>query len=179
MSKTFTNAIIREIGRNFGKSISNSILKDSHSTPIRGVVAKGSRNNKYKNKLEKICKTWSIKGAKATFNVAQNIHLAFFELVDEAKEDNNIDLNEIHYLLLNFELAHNENIKIHRALIDLESKDLANKVDKLDDELFLFFKDLNEAFVLPKKPSGLFNNKKKKNWEYAKQLKDNLEKIEN
>ena len=32
---TFTNAIIREIGRNYGKAISNSLLGDKHSNPVR------------------------------------------------------------------------------------------------------------------------------------------------
>ena len=37
LGKTFTNAIVREIGRNYGKAISNSLMGDSHSTPVRMV----------------------------------------------------------------------------------------------------------------------------------------------
>ena len=32
---TFTNAIIREIGRNYGKAISNALLGDKHANPVR------------------------------------------------------------------------------------------------------------------------------------------------
>ena len=34
LASTFTNSIVREIGRNYGKSISNDLLGDSHSTPV-------------------------------------------------------------------------------------------------------------------------------------------------
>jgi len=37
LASTFTNSIVREIGRNYGKSISNDLLGDSHSTPVRMV----------------------------------------------------------------------------------------------------------------------------------------------
>ncbi len=37
LASTFTNSIVREIGRNYGKSISNNLLGDSHSTPVRMV----------------------------------------------------------------------------------------------------------------------------------------------
>ena len=33
LGKTFTNSIVREVGRNYGKAISNSLLGDKHSTP--------------------------------------------------------------------------------------------------------------------------------------------------
>ena len=35
LGKTFTNSIVREVGRNYGKAISNSLLGDKHSTPHR------------------------------------------------------------------------------------------------------------------------------------------------
>ena len=34
LASTFTNSFVREIGRNYGKSISNHLLGDSHSTPV-------------------------------------------------------------------------------------------------------------------------------------------------
>ena len=38
LASTFTNSIVREIDRNYGKSISNDLLGDSHSTPVRMVA---------------------------------------------------------------------------------------------------------------------------------------------
>ncbi len=35
MIDVFTKAIVREIGRNFGKTASSILLGDSHSTPYR------------------------------------------------------------------------------------------------------------------------------------------------
>jgi len=37
LGKTFTNSLVREIGRNYGKAASNYLLGDKHSTPIRMV----------------------------------------------------------------------------------------------------------------------------------------------
>ena len=55
LASTFTNSIVREIGRNYGKSISNNLLGDSHSTPVRMVGGSSSiahkRGRKYENKL--------------------------------------------------------------------------------------------------------------------------------
>ena len=51
LASTFTNSIVREIGRNYGKSISNDLLGDSHSTPVRMVGGSSSiarkRGRKY------------------------------------------------------------------------------------------------------------------------------------
>ena len=177
LGKTFTNSIVREIGRNYGKSISNSLLGNTHSTPVRVVNHLGhdTGGRNYKNKLEKICNTWTIKGPTATFNVAQNIHLAFFDLVEEANADNNIDLSETVQLMKSFEMAHKELVKIVGALRDLGKDDLASKADELDDRFFMFFVDLNKEFVLPERPTGIFRSKQKKNWDYASKVKDNIQ----
>ena len=42
LASTFTNSIVREIGRNYGKSISNDLVGDSHYTPVRMVGASSS-----------------------------------------------------------------------------------------------------------------------------------------
>ena len=44
LASTFTNSIVREIGRNYGKSISNDLLGDSHSTPVRMVGGSSSQS---------------------------------------------------------------------------------------------------------------------------------------
>lgn len=180
LGKTFTRSIVREIGRNYGKSISNSLLGNSHTTPVSvvGHLGEGSGGRNYKNKLDKICKTWTVKGAVATFNVAQNIYIAFFELVEEANSDNNIDIPEIVQLMHSFEQAHKEMVKISGAVKDLGKTDFYEKVDELDDRMFIFFIDFNDGFILPDKPKGLFKGKQKKSWEIAKKVKDNLQEWE-
>ena len=92
LASTFTNSIVREIGRNYGKSISNNLLGDSHSTPVRMVRGGQTditrkRGRIYENKLDEYLQKFSIKGATATFNQGQNIFNAYFELAEEALPD--------------------------------------------------------------------------------------------
>jgi len=46
LGKTFTHSIARDIGRNYGKAASNSLLGDKHSTPIRIVGGSQKAMNK-------------------------------------------------------------------------------------------------------------------------------------
>ena len=136
LGNVFVRSIVREIGRNYGKSISNNLLGDSHSTPVRVVgggsyLGQGSGGIKYRNQLEKICKTWTIKGPTATFNVAQNMYKFFFDLVDEAQSDGNTDVNEVLQLMKEFSDMRPQLKKVEVALEQLEREDLAKKF-KLD-----------------------------------------------
>ena len=177
LDKVFTQSMVREIGRNYGKAISNSLLGDKHSTPIRVVkLGSGSAPRNYKHKLEKICKTWLVKGPTATFNTAQNIYYSFFDLVEEAKKDKDVNLWETYQLMDAFVLAHKELIKVCGALEDLGRQDLSDKADELDDRMFHFIIELNEGFVLPERPTGWFKKKKKERWDFAKETKDQLQK---
>jgi tRNA G37 N-methylase Trm5 len=85
LGKTFTNAIVREIGRNYGKAISNSLMGDSHSTPVRMVGGDVSRmrGRTYRNKLDEAIEKFTVKGTVATFNAGINIHTQYFSLVEE------------------------------------------------------------------------------------------------
>ena len=89
LAKTFTSAIVREIGRNYGKAVSNSLMGDSHSTPVRMVGGSLSRmrGRVYRNAFDEAVTKFSIKGAAATFNQALNVHSEYFTLVEEAKTD--------------------------------------------------------------------------------------------
>ena len=178
LANVFTRSIVREIGRNYGKSISNSLLGNSHSTPVRVVgshLGANTGGREYKNQLEKLCKTWQVKGHIATFNIAQNIYKAFFDLVEEAQADNNVDVTEIVDLMKNFVLAHNELAKVSTALNQLNKPDLEKKVDEMDNNIFDFFVELNTNFQLPEKPTALFASKEKKIWKANKAVKDNLQ----
>ena len=178
LGNVFVRSIVREVGRNYGKSISNGLLGNSHSTPVRvvGGLGAGTGGRNFKNKLEKICKTWEVKGATATFNVAQNIYKAFFDLVEEAQADGVVDVNETLELMQSFVDARKQLFKVMDALRQLDREDLAEKIDKLDDSIFDFFVELDESFVWPPRPTGLFSGKKKKRWDTHKEVKDNLSK---
>ena len=151
---TFTNAIIREIGRNYGKAISNSLLGNKHSNPVRivgtpRVLCAGTGGRNYPNKLEKLLATYEIKGATATFNVAQNMTNYFMDLVEDAQADGVISLLETKYLIEVFAKCHKELIKIHTALTDLDKPDWAQKVDKKDDDLWSFMLELHGVGQAP------------------------------
>jgi hypothetical protein len=101
LGKTFTNAIVREIGRNYGKAISNSLMGDSHSTPVRMVGGDVSRmrGRTYRNKLDEAIEKFTVKGTVATFNAGINVHTQYFSLVEEANADNVLDIGEAQYLM--------------------------------------------------------------------------------
>ena len=180
LGDVFVRSVVREVGRNYGKSISNSLLGNSHSTPVRvvggGHLGEGTGGRNYKHQLEKICKTWSVKGATATFNVAQNMYKSFFDLVEEAQADGNVDVKEVLELMKSFADMRVQLMKVGMALAQLERNDLAEKVEELDNGLFDFFVELNEGFVLPPKPTGWFKGKQKKLWEIHNSIKQNLQK---
>ena len=142
LGNVFVRSIVREVGRNYGKAVSNSLLGNKHSTPVRmvgGHLGSSTGGRNYKNQLEKICKTWQIKGPTATFNVAQNMYKSFFDLAEEAQADGVVDVEEILDLMKNFILMRPQLKKVEDALEQLGKADLAKKVDELDDNLFDFF----------------------------------------
>ena len=96
LGKTFTNAIIREIGRNYGKAFSNKIMGNSHATPVNlgGVQGANASRRKYDSKLDELLQKFTIKGKIATFNQAQNIHLEYFNYIDEVNSDGAVDIFE-------------------------------------------------------------------------------------
>jgi hypothetical protein len=183
-TSTFTRSIIREVGRNFGKAISNQLLGDAHSTPIR-VTRQGGKNttHNYNNNLDKLCKTWMIKGATANFNVGQNIHKLFFDLVEEAQNDGKTTLKEIHQLCHNYIQAKTELFKLIKSLNLVGRDDLASKLIELDKEMSLFFSEFNSEFKVPTKPNSVFSNKEEREYyHYAitvKKLLNNWDKTFN
>ena len=150
MANTFTNAIIREIGRNFGKTVSNSLLGDTHSTPYRrvgsySVLGRASGGYKYENQLDRLIKTFQIKGKIATFNSAQNIFNAYFELVEEANKDG-INYVEALYLVRQYDRTVKALNNISNALIELDDKDKSQKVNTKIIQLSDFMNDLDKVF---------------------------------
>ena len=168
----FVKSVVREVGRNYGKAISNSLLGDRHSTPVRMVGSSGNTITQaskrgYKNSLHKICKTWTIKGHVATFNVAQNMYKSFFDLVEEAQKDG-LELVEIIDLMEDYVMMRNQLNKVRHALIQLEKPDLERKIDDMDDNMLEFWFELETSLVVPdlgERPKGLFSGKAKKEWD--------------
>ena len=175
----FVKSVVREVGRNYGKAISNSLLGDRHSTPVRMVGSSGNTITQaskrgYKNSLHKICKTWTIKGHVATFNVAQNMYKSFFDLVEEAQKDG-LELVEIIDLMEDYVMMRNQLNKVRQALIQLEKPDLESKIDGMDDNMLEFWFELESGLVIPdlgERPNGFFSGKAKKEWDYRKRQSD-------
>ena len=160
LAKTFTNSIVREVGRNYGKAISNSLLGDKHSTPHRIVgntAIDRKRGRVYQNDLDKAIQKFEIKGHQATFNQALNIHSEYFQLVDEANSDGSIDLNEIVFLVKSSRIAIPTLERAKSALIDHSKPDLANKVEEKIIDLSDFIKTLNESLDVNELPEVKFN----------------------
>ena len=155
LGKTFTNSIVREVGRNYGKAISNSLLGDKHSTPHRIIdnsAIDRKRGRIYQNDLDKVIQKFEVKGHQATFNQALNIHSEFFQLVDEANADGSIDLDEMVFLLKSSRLAIPALERAKSALIDHDKPDLANKVGEKVKDVSDFIKALNESLNISQLP---------------------------
>lgn len=181
---TFTNAIIREVGRNYGKAISNALLGDKHSNPVRIVgqqrpLGAGTGGRNYPNKLEKLLATYEIKGHTATFNVAQNMVNYYMDLVEEAQADGVVSLLETSYLLDLFAKCHKQLGRLYTALKDLDKSDWADKVNQKDLDLWDFILEMHSEFVVPEKPSSWRFGKKHKlnvlNYKMALQIKKILD----
>ena len=160
LAKTFTNSIVREVGRNYGKAISNSLLGDKHSTPHRIVgntAIERKRGRVYQNDLDKAIQKFEIKGHQATFNQALNIHSEYFQLVDEANSDGSIDLNEIVFLVKSSRSAIPTLERAKSALIDHGKADLADKVEEKIIDISDFIKTLNQSLDLNELPEVKFN----------------------
>ena len=180
----FVKSVVREVGRNYGKAISNSLLGDRHSTPVRMVGGSSNTTTNtskrgYKNTLHKICKTWTIKGHIATFNVAQNMYKSFFDLVEEAQQDG-LELIEIIDLMEDYVMMRNQLNKVRKALIQSEKPDLESKVNDMDDNMLEFWFELEHGLILPNlgvRPKGLFSGKAKKEWDNRKRQSDAIHSI--
>jgi hypothetical protein len=151
LGNTFTNAIVREIGRNYGKAISNSLMGNAHSTPIsiassNSIKSRGGR--KYETKLDEYLEKFEIKGAVATFNSGQNMYNAFFELASEAKADNQISLYEISYLADKVVDTTKGLIKVENALIELGDEGKAEIISQKKTDLYEFLEELDNGLLV-------------------------------
>ena len=161
LAKTFTNSIVREIGRNYGKAASNYLLGDKHSTPVRviryGDDVSRKRGTKYHNNYDKAILNFEIKGAQATFNQVLNIHGEYFSLVEEANSDNKIDLSEMSFLVREIPRGISVLEKAKSALIDLGKTDLAEKAQEKIESFKDFMKSLDDALKIENLPSTNFS----------------------
>ena len=151
LGNTFTNAIVREIGRNYGKAISNSLMGNTHSTPISITSSnsiKSRGGHKYETKLDEYLQKFEVKGAVATFNSGQNMYNAFFELASNAKDDNQISLYEISYLAEKVVDTTKGLIKVENALIELGANDKAEIISQKKTDLYEFLEELDNGLIV-------------------------------
>jgi hypothetical protein len=151
LGNTFTNAIVREIGRNYGKAISNSLMGNIHSTPISVTSSnsiKKSGGYNYETKLDEYLEKFEVKGVVATFNSGQNMYNAFFELVSTAKDDNQISLYEISYLAEKVVDTTKGLIKVENALIELGDKEKAEIISQKKTDLYEFLEELDNGLIV-------------------------------
>ena len=161
LGKTFTNSIVREIGRNYGKAASNYLLGNKHSTPIRMVRGNQDVSRKrgrvYQNDYDKALQKFEIKGAQATFSQVLNIHSEYFALVEETNADNVIDLNEMSFLVQEIPKGISVLERAKSALLDLSKQDFADKTQEKIDTFKEFMKSLDKALDITKLPEVKFD----------------------
>jgi len=160
LAKTFTRSIVREVGRNYGKAISNSLLGDKHSTPIRmvsGSDVSRKRGRAFDNDFDKGVKKFEIKGHTATFNQVLNIHSSYFALVEEANADGSIDLNEMSFLVQEAPRGISVLERAKSALSDLDKPDLAEKTEDKIEGFKDFMISLDGALKIEDLPSTRFD----------------------
>ena len=140
LEKTFTNAIVREIGRNYGKAVSNSLMGDSHSTPVRMVSGDVGRmrGRSYRNKLDEAIEKFTVKGTVATFNAGINIHTQYFTLVEEANEDKVLDLGEVQYLMSETPRVIRTLKQVKSVMLDNDDQGRATKIQEKIEEVVDF-----------------------------------------
>ncbi len=164
LGKTFTNAIVREIGRNYGKAISNSLMGDSHSTPVRmigGDVAR-MRGRTYRNKLDEAIEKFTVKGTVATFNAGINIHTQYFSLVEEANSDNVLDIGEAKYLLSEVPRVIRTLDQIKSVMLDNSDQGRADKIQEKSEEVRDFAKLVHDSIEVDKFPVVIGDDKLKR-----------------
>lgn len=154
LGKTFTNAIVREIGRNYGKAISNSLMGDSHSTPVRmvGGYVSRMRGRTYRNKLDEAIEKFTVKGTVATFNAGINIHTQYFSLVEEANADNVLDIGETQYLMSEVPKVVRTLEQIKSVMLDNSDQVRADKVQEKIGEVLDFAKLVHGSIQVEKFP---------------------------
>ncbi len=154
LGKTFTNAIVREIGRNYGKAISNSLMGDSHSTPVRMVGGDVSRmrGRTYRNKLDEAIEKFTVKGTVATFNTGINIHTQYFSLVEEANADNVLDIGEAQYLMSEVPRVIRTLDQIKSVMLDNSDQVRADKIQEKSEEVRDFAKLVHDSIEVDKFP---------------------------
>jgi len=162
LGKTFTNAIVREIGRNYGKAISNSLMGDSHSTPVRMVGGSSvgrMRGRTYRNKLDEALEKFTIKGTVATFNAGINIHSQYFTLVEEANADGILDIDEITYLIGEIPRTIGTLKRIQGVMLDNEDEKRSEKIQEKIVDILDFVRLVDDTLILNELPTVIDNQK--------------------
>ncbi len=164
LGKIFVNSIVREVGRNYGRALSNSLLGDAHALPVRSVGNTNSISRKrgriYDNKLDELIKKAEIKTPQGSISQVQNMNHAFFDLVREAQADGAIDLDELSYLMrIGAEAQLKMKILVNAIQENGDDKRAALGREKME-EIEGFFQTVYENMTLPDMPDPGSNNYK-------------------
>lgn len=158
LGKSFVNSMVREVGRNYGKAISNRLLGDKHSTPYRRVGGGSAPNASYTasapakkrmSNLERLLNNFTRKTTeKSTVTQALNLYDAYFTEVHEAQAAGGaIDLAEAEFLVQKSK----EVIRLINS--SLEQLTVVNKMDNAPlleqkkQEIKDFIAGLDEAMI--------------------------------
>ncbi|WP_242155320.1 hypothetical protein [Aestuariivivens sediminis] len=106
---------------------------------------------KHENQLDRLIRTFQIKGELATFNSAQNIYNEYFNLVKEANADDDIDPSEAVYLIKQYYRTAEILNKISIALKEMGAQEKSQVVIEKVINLNEFMKSLDENYEEVKK----------------------------
>jgi hypothetical protein len=156
LGKNFVNSMVREVGRNYGKAVSNKLLGDKHSTPYRrvgggqsqGYTASASAKKRMSNLDRQINNFTRKTTERSTVTQALNLYDAYFAEVHEAQAAGGaIDLAEAEFLVQKSK----EVVRlINSSLEQLKVLDKTDNVELLEQkkqEVKDFISGLDEAFI--------------------------------
>lgn len=133
LAKTFIRSVVRQVGRDSGKVISNKVFGDAHSTPIRMVrnvdtspLTSDKGRRKYRHSLDRVVNS-DLPATKATGKKALvTLENAFQEFISENKKVTNE--NELEYLFAWIEKAEDFIEDVTRIVDAEEVKIIAKEV---------------------------------------------------
>ncbi|MGM0634747.1 MAG: hypothetical protein ACQESK_01680 [Bacteroidota bacterium] len=153
---TFTKAVIRQVGRDLGKVISNSVFKDRHSTPYRRVGSKQYSANQSKSQKVEVVQQQSISssdfdqaiGFSTTFTPPTMVRklAGVYEVIKselrKATDDGYLDADEAK-LILQMESDFQHKSEVIADLLQLDEAANEKALDELDKLVHL----TNQLFI--------------------------------
>ena len=134
---TFANAVIRQIGRDLGKVVSNQIFKDSHSTPYRRVGT--STQQHYKADKTEFEKVITFKLSYKPNTLIEKLIGSYVSLKKEIQaflKDDYLDERETLHLIEMIQVFNEKMVSVHEV-VTLNNID-TTKLDNLSESYISF-----------------------------------------